>query len=140
MMAETLNDTFDNAIKSYQDGESIDKLIPVFQDICAQAPKMNSAWTCLAWLYLLDKQPENAVKAAEKSIKIDPYDAQARVNLAMALLEAKQKGVREHVEVAQQLMANTSEMREQVESSWADGLQRNPDWASLQQVKSWITV
>ncbi len=139
-MAETLNDTFDNAIKRYQDGESVDKLIPVFQDICTQAPKMNSAWTCLAWLYLLDKQPENAVKAAERSIKIDPYDAQARINLAMAMLEAKHKGVREHVEVAQQLIDGAAEIREQVAYSMADGLQRNPDWASLKQIKSWITV
>jgi predicted Zn-dependent protease len=139
-MAETLNDTFDNAIKRYQDGESVDKLIPVFQDICTQAPKMNSAWTCLAWLYLLNKQPENAVKAAERSIKIDPYDAQARINLAMAMLEAKQKGVREHVEVAQQLIDGAAEIREQVSYSMADGLQRNPDWASLKQIKSWITV
>jgi predicted Zn-dependent protease len=139
-MAETLNDTFDNAIKRYQDGESVDKLIPVFQDICTQAPKMNSAWTCLAWLYLLDKQPENAVKAAERSIKIDPYDAQARINLAMAMLEAKQKGVREHVEVAQQLIDGAAEIREQVSYSLADGLQRNPDWTSLKQIKSWITV
>ncbi len=139
-MAETLNDTFDNAIKRYQDGESVDKLIPVFQDICTQAPKMNSAWTCLAWLYLLDKQPENAAKAAERSIKIDPYDAQARINLAMAMLEAKQKGVREHVEVAQQLIDGAAEIREQVVYSMADGLQRNPDWASLKQIKSWITV
>ncbi len=139
-MAETLNDTFDNAIKRYQDGESVDKLIPVFQDICTQAPKMNSAWTCLAWLYLLDKQPENAVKAAERSIKIDPYDAQARINLAMAMLEAKQKGVREHIEVAQQLLDGAAEIREQVAYSMADGLQRNPDWTSLKQIKSWITV
>ncbi len=139
-MAETLNDTFDTAIKRYQDGESAEQLIPVFQEICTQAPKMNSAWTCLAWLYLLDKQPENAIKAAEKSIKIEPYDAQARINLAMALLEAKQKGVREHVQIAQQLMASEAEIREQVEYSIADGLQRNPDWASLKQIKSWITV
>jgi predicted Zn-dependent protease len=139
-MAETLNDTFDTAIKRYQDGESAEQLIPVFQEICTQAPKMNSAWTCLAWLYLLDKQPENAIKAAERSIKIEPYDAQARINLAMALLEAKQKGVREHVQIAQQLMASETEIREQVEYSIADGLQRNPDWASLKQIKSWITV
>jgi predicted Zn-dependent protease len=139
-MAETLNDTFDTAIKRYQDGESAEQLIPVFQEICTQAPKMNSAWTCLAWLYLLDKQPENAIKAAERSIKIEPYDAQARINLAMALLEAKQKGVREHVQIAQQLMASEAEIREQVEYSIADGLQRNPDWASLKQIKSWITV
>ncbi len=139
-MAETLNDTFDNAIKRYQDGESVDKLIPVFQDICTQAPKMNSAWTCLAWLYLLDEQPENAVKAAERSIKIDPYDAQARINLAMAMLEAKQKGVRAHIEVAQQLIDGAAEIREQVAYSITDGLQRNPDWASLKQIKSWITV
>jgi predicted Zn-dependent protease len=139
-MAETLNDTFDTAIQRYQNGESADKLIPIFQDICNQAPKMNSAWTCLAWLYLLDQQPENAVKAAERSIKIDPYDAQARINLAMALLEAKQKGVREHVQMAQQLIDSAAEIREQVSSSLADGLQRNPDWASLKQIQSWITV
>jgi predicted Zn-dependent protease len=139
-MAETLNDTFDNAIQRYQNGESADQLIPIFQDICAQAPQMNSAWTCLSWLYLLDKQPENAVKAAERSVKIDPYDAQARINLAMALLEAKQKGVRQHVDVAKQILANYAEVREQVASSLADGLKRNPDWASLKQIKSWITV
>jgi predicted Zn-dependent protease len=139
-MAETLNETFDAAIKRYQDGESADQLIPIFKEICDQAPKMNSAWTCLAWLYLLNNQPDKAVKAAERSLKIDPYDAQTRVNLAVALLDAKQKGVREHVQMAQQLIASAAEIREQVESSFQDGLQRNPDWASLKQVKSWLTA
>jgi predicted Zn-dependent protease len=137
-MPETLNDAFDAAIQRYQDGESAEQLIPIFKEICNQAPKMNSAWTCLAWLYLLDNQPDKAVKAAERSLKIDPYDAQSRINMAMALLEAKQKGVREHIEVAQRLMASAAEIRDQVESSFADGLQRNPDWASLKQVKSWL--
>jgi hypothetical protein len=48
--------------------------------------------------------------------------------------------VREHVEVAQQLIDGAAEIREQVSYSLADGLQRNPDWTSLKQIKSWITV
>jgi hypothetical protein len=45
---------FDNAIKDYQAGESPAKLIPIFIDVCNRSPKLDSAWTCLSWLYLLD--------------------------------------------------------------------------------------
>jgi predicted Zn-dependent protease len=137
-MAETLNETFDEALARYQAGESAEALLPVFKEICATAPKLSSAWTCLAWLQLLVGEPANAIKSAEKAIKLDTYDVQARVNLAMALIEAKQKGVRGHVEIAQQIVQGSPEAKEQLESSFADGLQRKPDWASLKKVHGWI--
>ena len=37
-------------------------------------------------------------------MKFNPEDAQARFNLAVAMLETKQKGVRQHIEILQQLM------------------------------------
>jgi predicted Zn-dependent protease len=137
-MSETVNESFDNALVRYQEGESADALIPVFQEICTQSPKLSSAWTCLSWLYLLNTEPAKAIKAAEKALRLDSYDVQARVNLAMALIEAKQKGVREHVEMAQRLVDNSKEAKEQLESSFADGIQRNPSWASLKKVQGWI--
>jgi predicted Zn-dependent protease len=137
-MAETVNETFDNALARYQAGESAEALIPVFKEICATTPKLSSAWTCLAWLQLLAGEPANAIKTAEKALKLDSYDVQARVNLAMALIEAKQKGVRGHVEMAQQLVQGSKEAKEQLQSSFADGLKRNPDWTSLQKVQGWI--
>jgi hypothetical protein len=30
------------------------------------------------------------------------------------------------------------ELREEVEKSFADGLKRNPEWASLLKVKAWV--
>jgi predicted Zn-dependent protease len=137
-MAELINETFDAALARYQAGESAEALIPTFKEICATAPKLSSAWTCLAWLQLLVNEPANAIKAAEKAIKLDTYDVQARVNLAVALIEAQQKGVRGHVEIAQQIVQNSAEAKEQLESSFADGLQRKPDWASLKKVQGWI--
>jgi predicted Zn-dependent protease len=136
--ATDLNDLFDQALARYQAGESAASLIPDFQDICHRAPRMSSAWTCLSWLYLLTQDPANAVKAASRAVKIDTYDAQARVNLALALMESKQKGVREHIEMAQRLIQGSEESQQQLESSFADGLQRQPDWAALQKVQSWI--
>jgi predicted Zn-dependent protease len=137
-MAETVNETFDDALARYQAGESPETLIPIFKEICAATPKLSSAWTCLAWLQLLAGEPASAIKTAEKALKLDAYDVQARVNLAVALIEAKQKGVRGHVEMAQQLVQGSKEAKEQLESSFADGLKRNPDWASLQKVQGWI--
>jgi predicted Zn-dependent protease len=94
---------FDNAIKDYQAGENPAKLIPIFVDICNRSPKLDSAWTCLSWLYLLENKPQLAIKAAQKSMKIDPFDAQTRINLAAGMLEIKQSGVREHIEMALRL-------------------------------------
>jgi predicted Zn-dependent protease len=140
-MAETTTnpaELFDNAIKDYQDGESPAKLIPIFIDICNRSPKLDSAWTCLSWLYLLENKPQLAVKAAQKSMKIDPFDAQTRINLAVGMLETKTSGVREHIETAKSLVESAPEVREQVVANFKDGFTRKPDWQSLKRVENLI--
>lgn len=128
---------FDQGLERYQAGESPETLIPLFKEICDRAKKNSPAWTCLSWLYLLADKPKSAYKAAQKAVKLNPEDPQARVNLSIAMLENEQKGVRTHVEIAQQL-AMIPELRTELEESFADGLRRNPDWPSLQRVQSWV--
>jgi predicted Zn-dependent protease len=137
-MTNTVESLFDTGLERYKAGESAQTLIPVFQEICDRAPRSSAAWTCLAWLYLLDNKPSFAYKAALKAVKLNPQDPQARINLAVAMLETGQKGLREHIEVASQLITLNSEWREEVQNSIADGLSRKPDWQSLAKVKKWL--
>jgi predicted Zn-dependent protease len=129
---------FDNAIKDYQAGESPAKLIPIFIDVCNRSPKLDSAWTCLSWLYLLDNKPQLAIKAALKSMKIDPFDAQTRINLAAGMLETKTSGVREHIEMAKSLVEAAPEVHDQVVANFKDGFSRKPEWASLKRIEKLI--
>lgn len=129
---------FEQAIARYQNGEAAKELIPVFKDICDRAGKNSAAWTCLAWLYLLDDRPKSAYKAANKGVKLSPEDPQARVNLAVAMLECDKKGVREHIDRAAQVMSMSQELRDEVERNCQDGLTRKPDWATLQRVRDWL--
>lgn len=137
-MTQTLESLFDSGLERYKAGESPATLIPVFKDICDRSPKSSAAWTCLSWLYLLDDKASLACKAAQKAVKINPQDPQARVNLAVAMLETGQKGLRQHVEFAQQLIFVNEEWRSELEESIKDGLSRKPDWKSLTKVKDWI--
>ncbi|HIK31066.1 MAG TPA: hypothetical protein IGS17_09465 [Oscillatoriales cyanobacterium M59_W2019_021] len=137
-MPQTAEDLFQTAIQRYQSGESAANLIPVFQDICDRASKNSPAWTCLSWLYLLDDRPKLAYKAAQKAVKLSPEDPQARVNLAIAMLETQQKGVRDQVESAWQLLMVSSEWREEIQKNFEEGLSRKPNWKSLQQVRKWL--
>jgi predicted Zn-dependent protease len=134
---KTVEDLFNDGIERYQAGEAADALIPVFKEVCDRAPRNAPAWTCLAWLYLIEDKPSLAYKAAQKAVKLNPQDPQSRVNLAMAMLETGQKGIRSHIEIIQQLMM-VPELSAEVEQSLADGLKRKPDWASLAKVKAWI--
>jgi predicted Zn-dependent protease len=138
-MSETVTPEalFEKGLERYQAGESPETLIPVFKEICDRAKKNSPAWTCLSWLYLLADKPNSAYKAAQKAVKLNPEDPQARVNLSIAMLENGQKGVRTHVEIAQR-MAMIPELRTELEESFADGLKRKPDWSSLQRVQSWV--
>ncbi|NJN87888.1 MAG: hypothetical protein HC881_18310 [Leptolyngbyaceae cyanobacterium SL_7_1] len=137
-MTETIDALFDEGIQRYQAGETPATLIPVFKEVCDRTPKSASAWTCLAWLYLLDNKPTPAYKAAKKAVKLNPQDAQSRVNLAIAMLETAQSGVREHVDIARQLVMAVEELREEVKHNFEDGLARKPGWKSLQRVQNWI--
>jgi predicted Zn-dependent protease len=136
--ATTVDALFEQGLAQYNEGVAAATLIPTFKDVCDRAPKSSPAWTCLAWLYLLDNKPSQAYKAAQKAVKLNPQDPQARINLAIAMLETAQKGVRQHVEIASQLIMAVPELREEVAQNFADGLQRKPDWKSLNRVKSWL--
>ncbi|PIG91239.1 tetratricopeptide repeat protein [Gloeocapsopsis sp. IPPAS B-1203] len=137
-MTETVGSLFETAIERYKAGEDPATLVPVFQELCDRSPKSSAAWTCLAWIYLLNDKPNSAYKAAQKAVKLHPHDPQARVNLAVAMLETGQKGVREHIDHAMQLIMIDSEMRDEIKQSIEDGLTRKPEWKSLQRVQSWL--
>jgi len=137
-MVETVEVLFDQGVERYQAGAPAAELIPLFKDVCDRSPKSSAAWTCLSWLYLLDNKPTQATKAAQKAVKLNSQDAQARVNLAIALLETAQKGVRQHIEIAQQLVMAVPELREEVQRNFEEGLSRKPDWKSLLRVQAWL--
>ena len=75
------------------------------------------------------------MKAAQKAVKLNPQDPQARINLATAMLETAQKGVREHIEMASQIVMVVPELKEEVERNFEEGLRRKPDWKALIRVK-----
>ncbi|MDB9446908.1 tetratricopeptide repeat protein [Anabaena sp. CS-542/02] len=137
-MAQTVEFLFDTGLERYKAGEAAESLIPVFQEVCDRAPKTSSAWICLAWLYLLENQPNLAYKAANKAVKLNPQDPQARINLAVSMLETGQKGLREHIDFVKQLIFVNPEWESDIKDSIADGLSRKPDWQSLAKVKTWL--
>ncbi|MEA5515618.1 hypothetical protein [Nodularia sp. UHCC 0506] len=137
-MAQTVEFLFDTGLERYKAGEAPATLIPVFKEVCDRAPKTSSAWICLSWLYLLENKPNLAYKAAQKAVRLNPQDPQARINLAMSMLETGQKGLREHIELAKQLIFVNEEWEKDIKDSIADGLNRKPDWQSLVKVKTWL--
>jgi predicted Zn-dependent protease len=137
-MTDIVTSLFESSLERYQAGESPETLIPVFKDICDRAPKNATGWACLAWLYLLVNKPKSALKAAQKSVKLEPRAPQGRINLVLAMLETGEKGVRPHIEVAQQIMGIDQKIRQDVVENLEDGLTRKPDWENLQRVKSWL--
>lgn len=137
-MSESPETLFDQGLEKYQAGEKAENLIPTFQEVCDRDPKNSAAWTCLAWLYMLVDQPQKALKAASKSVKLEPRDPQAQVNLALAMLDAGEKGVRKHIEIAQQAMGFDERIRDTIKENVDEGLTRKPDWQSLQRVNKWL--
>lgn len=138
MTEDTVDALFEQGLERYQAGESAVTLLPIFKEVCDRSPKTSSAWTCLSWLYLLDDKPTQAYKAAQKAVKLNPQDPQARVNLAIAMLETEQKGVRQHVEIAGQVVLVAEDLREEIRQNFKEGLRRKPDWKSLARVESWL--
>ncbi|ACK69735.1 TPR repeat-containing protein [Gloeothece citriformis PCC 7424] len=137
-MNESVASLFESSLERYKAGEEADKLIPVFKDICDRAPKNPTALACLAWLYLLEDKPKSALKAAQKSVKLDNRSPQARVNLVLAMLETGEAGVRPHIDMVKQMMTLSAEIRQDIEENIEDGLTRKPDWDNLKRVKSWL--
>jgi predicted Zn-dependent protease len=137
-MTEPTTTLYEQGIERYQAGEDPEILIPVFQELCDRSPKDSTAWCSLAWLYLLNDKPKQALRVAQKAVKIDPRPPQVRINLALAMLDAGEAGVRSHIEVAKQIMAASEEIRAEVIENIEDGLKRKPDWKSLQKIKTWL--
>jgi predicted Zn-dependent protease len=137
-MTNTVESLFDTGLSRYKEGEAAESLIPVFQEVCDRTPKNGSAWICLAWLYLLENKSDLAYKAAQKAVKLNPQEPQARINLALSMLESGQKGLRQHIDFVKQVLADNPEYREEIHNSIADGLNRKPDWQNLIKVKNWL--
>lgn len=137
-MSESVETIFDQALEKYQAGEAPESLIATFQEICQNSPKNSAAWTCLAWLYLLIEKPQQALKAAQRSVRIEPRDPQSQLNLALAMLDAGQKGVRKHIEIVQQAIDFDENIKASIKENIEDGLQRKPDWKSLQKAQKWL--
>ena len=137
-MSESPEALFDQALEKYQAGETAENLIPTFQEICSSEPKNSAAWTCLAWLYLLLEKPQPALKAAQRSVRIEPRDPHTQVNLALAMLDTGAKGVRKHIDIVKQAIEFDENIKANVKENIEDGLKRKPDWKSLQKVQKWL--
>ena len=54
------------------------------------------------------------------------------------MLETNRKGLRQHIELARQLILVDDELAKEIKQSIEDGLSRKPNWPSLAKVKRWI--
>lgn len=131
-------DLFQQGLERYRSGEDAANLVPLYEKLTERQPKIASGWICLSWLYLLNNQASLAVKAAKQGVKLSPEDPQARINLAIALLETNQKGVREQVEAAQNWLMLLSDLKEEIIENFAEGARRRPDWDALEKVRKWV--
>jgi predicted Zn-dependent protease len=135
---QTLETRFEEGIARYKDGEPAADLLPIFKDICTQAPKNSAAQTCLAWLYLLADKPNAGYKAAQRAVKLAPKDPQARVNLAIAMLETGKSGVRDQVDLVSQVIFAVDELKTEIQENFEEGLRRKPNWQSLKRIQKWL--
>jgi hypothetical protein len=136
--ASTGASLFEQAIGRYQQGAPVEEVIDDFIAITQQEPRLSAGWTCLAWLQLLDNQPQAGLRSARMAVKLNPQDPQARINLSLAMLETNAKGVREHIELVQRLRVMAPELATELDDSLEDGLVRRPDWQALLKVKAWL--
>jgi len=139
-MESSQESLFEQAMARYQAGADAAEILPDFLKITEAAPRQCAGWTCLAWLQLLCEQPEEALRSARFAVKLNGQDPQARINLSLALLETQSKGVRDHIQVVQQIMALAPDMEDDLKASIADGLKRRPGWKALEKVKSWLSL
>ncbi|BEV35213.1 hypothetical protein [Synechococcus sp. M16CYN] len=131
---------FNQAMARYQAGASASDVLPDFLRITETAPGQSAGWICLSWLQLLCDQPEDALRSARTAVKFSTYDPQARINLSLALLETRSKGVRDHIQVVQRVITFAPESTGDLKSSIEDGLQRKPGWKALEKVKAWLNL
>ena len=139
-MESSQESLFQQAMNRYQQGAPAQELLADFETITAAAPRQSAGWTCLAWLQLLSDQSEEALRSARMAVKLNNQDPQARINLCLAMLETKAKGVRDQIEVVQQVLALAPEVGAELKESIDDGLTRRPEWPALLKVKAWLEL
>ncbi len=131
---------FEQAMDRYQNGADASEVLEDFVAITNAAPRQSAGWTCLAWLQLLCDQPEEALRSARLAVKLNGQDPQARINLSLAMLETHSKGVRDQVQVVQQVLALAPDVGDELKASIADGLNRKPGWPALTKLKTWLEL
>ena len=139
-MESSQESLFQQAMNRYQQGAPAQELLADFETITAAAPRQSAGWTSLAWLQLLSDQSEEALRSARMAVKLNHQDPQARINLCLAMLETKAKGVRDQIEVVQQVLAVAPEVGAELKESIDDGLKRRPEWPALLKVKAWLEL
>ncbi len=129
---------FNAALSKYKDGEDLLPLIDDFKKIINQIPNHFAAWTCLAWLYLLLRNNNEALFAAKQAVKLNGQDLQARMNLSLALLATNTKGVRDNIDLIKRIIIMAPDLEEDLKLSVEDGFSRYPEWPELKKVKKWL--
>ena len=129
---------FNAALSRYEAGEDLLPLVDDFKKIINQIPNHFAAWTCLAWLYLLLKNNNEALFAAKQAVKLNGQDLQARMNLSLALLATNTKGVRDNIDLIKRIIIMAPDLEEDLRLSVEDGFSRYPEWPELKKVKKWL--
>ena len=129
---------FNAALSKYEAGEDLLPLVDDFKKIINQIPNHFAAWTCLAWLYLLLKNNNEALFAAKQAVKLNGQDLQARMNLSLALLATNTKGVRENIDLIKRIIIMAPDLEEDLKLSVKDGFSRYPEWPELKKVNKWL--
>ena len=129
---------FNAALSRYEAGEDLVPLVDDFKKIINQIPNHFAAWTCLAWLYLLLKNNNEALFAAKQAVKLNGQDLQARMNLSLALLATNTKGVRENIDLIKRIMIMAPDLEKDLKLSVEDGFSKYPEWPELKKVKKWL--
>ena len=129
---------FNAALSRYEAGEDLLSVVDDFKKIINQIPNHFAAWTCLAWLYLLLKNNEEALFAAKQAVKLNGQDLQARMNLSLALLATNTKGVRDNIDLIKRIIIMAPDLEKDLKLSVEDGFSRYPEWPELKKVKKWL--
>ena len=129
---------FNAALSRYEAGEDLLSVVDDFKEIINQIPNHFAAWTCLAWLYLLLQDNNEALFAAKQAVKLNSQDLQARMNLSLALLATNTKGVRENIDLIKRIMLMAPDLEKDLKLSVEDGFSKYPEWPELKKIKKWL--
>ena len=137
-MMSDIESEFNAALSKYEAGKDLLPLVDDFKKIINQIPNHFAAWTCLAWLYLLLKNNDEALFAAKQAVKLNGQDLQARMNLSLALLATNTKGVRDNIDLIKRIIVMAPDLEEDLKLSVEDGFTRYPEWPELKKVEKWL--